>query len=743
MFKVMSFTRWGVFVVFCVLASTVPFSAGITNLRDVSAINNLYITLGSPPLSGWLDFGGDPCGEGWQGVICDSANITEIRISGLNVGGSLSDTLSEFTSIQVMDFSSNRIGGSIPRNLPYTIRNLSLSGNQFTGSIPFTISYLSQLSDLSLGNNLLTGSIPDIFQQLSELTKLDMSANQMTGKLPSSMRDLLSLKTLHLQNNKLIGTLDVLEDLPLTDLNVENNLFSGPIPPKLLNIPNFKKDGTPFNTTIITPPPPGIVPPPPSSRLPPVSPLPPASPSPPLVWPPPTDDDGESGDPFNGVPSSGQPTLEISTPSGSGKFWTTQKIILIVASVAIILLVSGLCFSLWRCCRSKKSYQYDAEAFKENVPNRSNKPSSLPVASDIGKVPREPMVKPFDGYGADNRKNGSQPKPQVMAAGSGYKTGNRLPPQKPLPRPPMHFRSNEAAERVTRFPPGMNSSSSATVFTIASLQQYTNSFAERNIIGEGSLGNIYRAELPEGKLLAVKKLTATQTDSEFLNLVSSVIKLKHGNILELFGYCNEYDQRLLVYEYCPNGSLYDALHVNRKMQKKITWNIRIKLALGASRALQFLHEVCQPPIVHQNLKSSKVLLDEKFSVRVSDSGLAHLLPPRSTSQMAGYAAPEVEYGSYTCQSDVYSLGVVMLELLTGRKPYDRTRPRGQQSLAQWAIPQLHDIDALTRMVDPSLNGAYPMKSLSRFADIISRSLQIEPGFRPPVSELVQDLLHMI
>uniref|UniRef100_M4D9X1 Protein kinase domain-containing protein n=1 Tax=Brassica campestris TaxID=3711 RepID=M4D9X1_BRACM len=139
----------------------------------------------------------------------------------------------------------------------------------------------------------------------------------------------------------------------------------------------------------------------------------------------------------------------------------------------------------------------------------------------------------------------------------------------------------------------------------------------------------------------------------------------------------------------------------------------------------FLHEVCQPPVVHQNFKSSKVLLDEKLSVRVADSGLAYMLPPRPTSQMAGYAAPEVEYGSYTCQSDVYSLGVVMLELLTGRRPSDRTRPRGHQTLAQWAIPRLHDIDALTRMVDPSLHGAYPKKSLSRFADIISRSLQCE------------------
>ncbi|PHU03200.1 Protein STRUBBELIG-RECEPTOR FAMILY 3 [Capsicum chinense] len=109
----------------------------------------------------------------------------------------------------------------------------------------------------------------------------------------------------------------------------------------------------------------------------------------------------------------------------------------------------------------------------------------------------------------------------------------------------------------------------------------------------------------------------------------------------------------------------------------------------------------------------------------------------------GYGAPEFESGIYTSQSDVYSFGVVMLELLTGRMSYDWTRSRGEQFLVRWAIPQLHDIDLLTRMVDPSLDGKYPVKSLSHFADIISRCVQHEPEFRPPMSEVVQDLIQMI
>ncbi|KAJ6364137.1 hypothetical protein OIU76_029136 [Salix suchowensis] len=178
------------------------------------------------------------------------------------------------------------------------------------------------------------------------------------------------------------------------------------------------------------------------------------------------------------------------------------------------------------------------------------------------------------------------------------------------------------------------------------------------------------------------------------------------------------------------GTLYDALHADDEIHGKLTWNARIRLALGAARALQYLHEL---------------------AARVSYCGLAPLKSSGSATELSGrrfltshgYGAPELELGSYTCSSDVYSFGVVMLELLTGRKSHDRSLSRGEQSLVRWAIHQLHDIDALSRMVDPSLHGAYPVKSLSRFADIISRCIQGEPEFRPPVSEIVQDLLHML
>ncbi|KAL9392561.1 hypothetical protein Peur_016481 [Populus x canadensis] len=744
----MGFVKCGVAFVL-VVAFMASFSVSYTNPFDVIAMNSLYVSMEYPNLIGWIALGGDPCLDGWQGVSCVLSNITSLKLNGLNLGGTLNSDFGLFTSIIEIDISDNHIGGDIPLSLPSTLRNFSLARNQFSGRIPDTLYSLTQLLDLSFHNNLLSGEIPDVFPEMTSLINLDLSGNNLSGQLPPSMGILSSLTTLHLQNNRLTGTLDVLQDLPLEYLNVENNLFSGPIPEKLLGIPNFRKDGNPFNTSIILSPPPAL------------SPFPGKLPAAEAPW-----------KQANGTYASETPKYERSKG-----FFTSNRVIWIAVTGVVVIIILGSCLLISTCYRGRKESidieRHDVGTYKSRIDEPNSKSSF--ERNNQEKVTKESIAKLQDQYGPDNRRHEAYPKAQGeqdmdlkrMAAYSKKKMDQGINMTgvvanfMPLPAPPSSVPTDNiianpighTAHKKSHSTETLNSYS-VRIFTIATLQKYTNSFSEENFVGEGTLGSVYRAELPGGKLLAVKKLNGAaskqQTDEEFLQLVSSISKIQHDNILEFVGSCNEHGQRLLVYKYCENGTLYDALHSDEEIHRKLTWSARIRLALGAARALQYLHEVCQPPIVHWNFKSSNILLDDKLVARVSDCGLSPLKPSGSATELSGrfltshgYGAPELELGSYTCSSDVYSFGVVMLELLTGRKSYDRSLSRGEQSLVRWAIHQLHDIDALSRMVDPSLHGAYPVKSLSRFADIISRCIQGEPEFRPPVSEIVQDLLHML
>ncbi|KAI3818927.1 hypothetical protein L1987_12748 [Smallanthus sonchifolius] len=677
---------------------------GRCSCKLLSAMNNLYAALGSPPLSGWTASAGDPCVEAWQGVVCDATNtnIILITVHAVIMGGELGDTLGSFSSLQSM----------------------------------------------SLNDNNLSGEIPDSFEGLTDLVNLDLSGNSLSGELPSSLGSLSSLTTFHLQNNKLSGTLDVLQDLPLRDLNIENNLFNGPIPDKLLAILDFKKDGNPFNTTTTS------------------------------ATSPNTTTSTGSGTPF--FPSPKQVPQQASGPSSTpdsnstNKSWSAKKIVLVaIASVFgfIVLALVCLLFSPRRFRRKQISglipkrheiAPYTVPKVETVVPPKEQQHVPSPPLAPPRRKPG-PRLKPQTDKGMNVQRLAAISKQDSMEIDmSRFDIDSLRPPPPPPPLQPLPTSQptdltfeNVIVEPIIHVkvaPKPLLPRASVRSYTIASLQQYTNSFSQDNLIGGGMLGSVYRAQLPNGKLLAVKKLDkrviSQQKEEDFIELVNNLDKIRHANVVELMGYCSEHGQRLLIYEYCSSGTLQDALHSDDYYKKKFSWNARVRIALGAARALEYLHDFCELPVIHRNFKSANILLDDDLSVRVSDCGLAPLISRGSVSQLSGhllstfgYGAPEFESGIYTSMSDVYCLGVVMLELFTGRMSYDRHL--GEQLLVRWAVPQLYDIDALSRMVDPSLNGEYPVKSLSNFADIISHCVQADPHFRPPMSEVVQDLIQMI
>ncbi|XP_044443559.1 protein STRUBBELIG-RECEPTOR FAMILY 3 [Triticum aestivum] len=764
-----------VLLVLLLVAAAALAARAVTDASDVIAMNGLYVSLGSPSLPGWIPNGGDPCGEGWQGVTCTGTGITSIKMNVANLGGQLS-SLGNFTSITTIDLSNNNIGGTIPEDLPLTLQNLFLSANQLTGSIPSSLSKLTGLSAMSLNVNHLDGELPDAFDSLAGLINLDISENNFTGVLPPSMKNLSSLTTLRIQDNQLSGTLDNLQDLPIKDLNVENNLFSGPVPPKLQNIPIFKKDGNPFNTTIApSASPPSVSPPSsigaaptPTPAGPKQAPTPtttptdlsptraPSPPSPPSKSPPPSNSSDGSTTRDN--------TSSSQKHNSSKKLKIAGFVLLVVVLFISIVLLVIFCLSKYQERRSRYDYNRSQLGRVHHRVEPQIMPASVQKRDDTKKGPGETLEKRSResslAAAALPKKPAENRKEHIINLD---RTDSELFAVAPLPPPPPPHPTEKvvvqpkpivAPERRHSPPPRTSTPTSATPYSVASLQQYTSNFREQNVIRESRLGKVFLAELPEGKLLEVMKIdnpNGRVSVDDFLELVALISEIKHPNTLELVGYCAEYGQRLLVYNHFSRKTLDDALHDREEIDIELSWNARLQVALSSGKALEYLHESFQPPIVHQNFEPANVLLDDKLSVCVAECGLAELMPSSSVTQLSGrlrtllnYDAPEFqESGIISERGDVYSFGVVMLELLTGRKPYDSSRPRHEQHLVRWAGCQLHDIESLSKMVDPSIRGQCSEKVLSRFADIISRCIQREPEFRPPVSAVVQDITSIV
>ncbi|CAN6464639.1 unnamed protein product [Victoria cruziana] len=290
----------------------------------------------------------------------------------------------------------------------------------------------------------------------------------------------------------------------------------------------------------------------------------------------------------------------------------------------------------------------------------------------------------------------------------------------------------------------------ATTFTFRELAGVTNNFREDCLLGEGGFGRVYKGRLENtGQVVAVKQLNRNglQGNREFLVEVLMLSLLHHPNLVNLIGYCAEGDQRLLVYEFMPLGSLEDHLHDSPPDKEPLDWNTRMKIAAGAAKGLEYLHNKANPSVIYRDLKSSNILLDEGFHPKLSDFGLAKLGPTGDKSHVStrvmgtyGYCAPEYAMtGQLTVKSDVYSFGVVLLELITGRKAIDSTRAQREQNLVQWARPLFSDRRKFPKMADPQLQDRFPMRVLYQALAVAAMCLHEQAATRPTMGDVVTAL----
>ncbi|XP_008781708.1 protein STRUBBELIG-RECEPTOR FAMILY 5-like [Phoenix dactylifera] len=590
-----------------------------------------------------------------------------------------------------------------------SVTEISLSGLGLTGSLGYQLSSLTSVTYFDMSKNNLKGDIP--YQLPPKVEHLNLAENAFTGGIPYSISQMTDLKYLNLHRNQLNGQLnDIFGKLDrLSEMYLSFNQLSGNLPPSLGSLKSLKTlhlQNNQFSGSIK-----GL------ANL-------------------PLEDLNVENNQFNGwIPNKLKniDTLQIggnswssgAAPPGMDKASNTnshtggkkgvRSVVngaVIAGTVIAVLVISLILLALIKR-RSLSSSHYIDDQSSQNI-------SSTPLVS------RELGLK---GYSSSIDIKALETPPSMDL--------------RPPPEPYKLFSDNEFAVKLN--PKQSTNPVSITAYSIVDLQAATGSFSASRLLGQGTIGSVYKAKYADGKVLAVKKidlinLSGGTSSYDFMELVSGISKLRHPNITELLGYCLEPRYHLLIYEFQMNGSLHDFLHLSDEYSKPLTWDTRVRIALGTARALEYLHGICSPSVIHKNMKSANILLDSELNPHLSDCGLAVFYEDTSENLGPGYNAPEcTKPSACTMKSDVYSFGVVMLELLTGCKPFDSSKPIMERTLVRWAAPQLHDINVLTQMVDPALRGLYPPKSLSRFADVIALCIQPEPEFRPSMSEVVQSL----
>jgi serine/threonine protein kinase len=322
-------------------------------------------------------------------------------------------------------------------------------------------------------------------------------------------------------------------------------------------------------------------------------------------------------------------------------------------------------------------------------------------------------------------------------------------------------------------------------FSFIDLKLATRNFRPESLLGEGGFGCVFKGWVEENGTAPVKPGTGLTVAVKTLNpdglqghkewLVRSFLpslffyiyisfstvkhttkgsclqaeinylgNLLHPNLVKLVGYCIEDDQRLLVYEFMPRGSLENHLF---RRSLPLPWSIRMKIALGAAKGLSFLHEEALKPVIYRDFKTSNILLDGEYNAKLSDFGLAKDAPDEGKTHVStrvmgtyGYAAPEyVMTGHLTSKSDVYSFGVVLLEMLTGRRSMDKNRPNGEHNLVEWARPHLLDKRRFYRLLDPRLEGHFSVKGAQKVTQLAAQCLSRDSKIRPKMSEVVEVL----
>ncbi|GAQ89580.1 protein kinase [Klebsormidium nitens] len=578
------------------------------------------------------------------GIPPELGNLTKLALLDLaqnRLSGAIPKELASLTQLRVLNLQNNRLNGSLPPELGGLTRltELTLQYNQLSGPIPSALGNMVSLTNFYAWNNTLSGPIPSELGNIAGLTNLLLHNNSLTGPLPSSLGRLSNLQTLVLERNNLSGplpaTFGALKSLVLLSFN--RCFLTGGIPPELGNL-TLLRELYLLRNSLTGPIPPEL------GKLPSVTIL-----------------------RLNDNLLTGAVPIELANPP-----------LLMALSIYNNNLTGTVAPDLVTRFKPENIFVGNPGlSIASANPPPANSPPTIPPANFSPPLPPPSSPSPPTGIIAGIAA-GAVCVALVAALLWGLKYCRGKRKAKPDPGEKSQMSSSDHW-RVSQGPPAERQ------FTLVELSAATGGWAANAVVGTGSFGAVYRAVLPDGGVVAVKRLTkgADVEDQSWRAELLTLSQVRHKNLVRLFGAVAEGGERLLVFEYFPEGSLAMRLQAARKGEaaRAFPWGLRMAVVADVARALAYLHHDVHPPFVHRDIKAGNVLLREGGGgACIADFGLARLLPDAtvgSSSAIKGtlrYMAPEYLQGGsryLSTKCDVYSFGVLLLELLAGRTVAER------------------------------------------------------------------------
>ncbi|XP_068656009.1 probable LRR receptor-like serine/threonine-protein kinase At1g56140 [Aristolochia californica] len=747
-----------------------PIFANLKNLVTVWASDNQFTGRIPDFIGNWRNLKVLRLeGNSFEGPIPPSfanlSSLTDLRISDVSKGNSSSlDFIRDMESLVILILRNNRISGSIPPDIGeyQLLQHLDLSFNDLTGQLPNSLFNLRSLSQLFLGNNRLSGTLPSAKQ--SQLSAIDLSYNELSGSLPSWITE-ENLNLNLVANNFVTDTIESRCFVLPPGLNCLQRNF-----PCNRGRPRYSSfaikcggqrmtdsKGTRYegDEEILGP----------ASYF--VTDT--------LRWGVSTTGSFME----NPNPSYVKNTFTPASNTLDSELFKTARV-----SPSIRYYGLGLENGNYKVKLHFAEIQLENSRMWKSVGRRvfdiyiqgNNVLKDFDIKKEAGGYSYTAVIKDFNANVVSNyveihlfwAGKGTCCVPERGAYGPSISaisvTPNFQPTVKDQPegKPKstgmiigiavgiavvvfisvvIIFIWRRRRTSIDNDEEPMGVSSKAYSFTYAELKTATENFNPANKLGEGGFGSVYKGTLPDGRAIAVKQLSLTsqQGKRQFETEVATISAVQHRNLVKLYGCCMEGDKRLLVYEYLENKSLDQALFSRHTLH--LDWSTRFDVCLGTARGLAYLHEESRVRIVHRDVKASNILLDAKLTPKISDFGLAKLYDDTKThistrvAGTIGYLAPEYAMrGHLTEKADVFSFGVVALEIVSGIPNSGKRLEKDKAYLLEWAW-KLHENNCALELVDQSLLEFNEVEA-TRIIEVALLCTQAAPGFRPKMSRVV-------